>query len=82
MDLGVSPAQTLEDLGQLDLDITPLDHLLAARVGTLRQGTRESGLSLGDRACLALAEQLGVPAVTADRAWASLDLGVEVVLIR
>jgi PIN domain nuclease of toxin-antitoxin system len=31
---------------------------------------------------LALATRLGVPAVTADRAWANLDLGVEIVCIR
>ena len=39
--------------------------------------TRAAGLSLGDRACLALALELGVPAVTADRAWAGLEVGVE-----
>lgn len=44
--------------------------------------TRSAGLSLGDRACLALARELGVPAVTADRTWAGLDVGVEVVVVR
>lgn len=44
--------------------------------------TRARALSLGDRACLALAAELGVPAVTADRAWAGLDVGVEVVVVR
>jgi len=42
----------------------------------------EAGLSLGDRACLALADAMGCPAVTADRAWSSIDIGVSVVLIR
>ena len=37
---------------------------------------------LADRACLALAVRLGVPAVTADRAWAELDVGVEVIAVR
>lgn len=50
--------------------------------GLLRERTRHRGLSLGDRACLALALRLGVPALTADRSWADLDLGVEVVLVR
>jgi ribonuclease VapC len=43
---------------------------------------RARNLSLADRACLALAARLAVPALTADRAWQSLDLGVEVRLIR
>jgi PIN domain nuclease of toxin-antitoxin system len=40
------------------------------------------GLSLADRACLALAKQRGLPVLTADRIWQTLDLGVAVVLIR
>jgi PIN domain nuclease of toxin-antitoxin system len=39
-------------------------------------------LSLGDRACLALGLRLGSPVVTADRVWATVDVGVEIVLIR
>ncbi len=39
-------------------------------------------LSLGDRACLALALRLGVPALTADKIWEKLAVGVEVKLIR
>jgi PIN domain nuclease of toxin-antitoxin system len=41
-----------------------------------------AGLSLGDRACLALASALGLPAITADRRWPSLALGVEVRVLR
>jgi PIN domain nuclease of toxin-antitoxin system len=55
---------------------------LADRTGELRPQTRHLGLSLADRACLALAEREGVPAVTADRKWAMLDIGIEVSLIR
>jgi len=54
----------------------------AFRTGLLRLETRRAGLSLADRACLALAQRLGVPAVTADRTWAGLDVGVEVTCIR
>ena len=43
---------------------------------------RKAGLSLGDRACLALALDLGGQAVTADRAWGGIDLGLAVTLIR
>jgi hypothetical protein len=41
-----------------------------------------AGLSLGDRACLALAKRLAVPAVTAGQACSGLDVGVAVGLIR
>jgi len=44
--------------------------------------SRANGLSLGDRACLALAQRLGVPAVTADRQWATLNVGITVQLVR
>lgn len=55
---------------------------LADRTGELRQGTRHLGLSLADRACLALAESEGLPAVTADKKWAAVDLGIDVRVIR
>ena len=48
----------------------------------LAEPTRASRLSLGDRACLALAKRLAVRAVTADRKWAELDLGITVHLVR
>jgi PIN domain nuclease of toxin-antitoxin system len=44
--------------------------------------TRGAGLALGDRACLALAHRLGVPAVTADREWSTVDVGVTIQLVR
>ena len=44
--------------------------------------TREFGLSMGDRACLALASVRKARVYTTDRVWAGLDVGVEVVLIR
>ena len=55
---------------------------LADRTGELRRQTRRLGLSLADRACLALAEREGVPALTADKKWAMLDIGIKVSLIR
>lgn len=44
--------------------------------------TRKTGLSLGDRACLALAQRLGVPAVTADREWSTVNIGITIQLVR
>ena len=54
----------------------------AKQVGDLAAETRSIGLSLGDRACLALAMELGVPVYTADRAWKRLRLPVQIHSIR
>jgi ribonuclease VapC len=83
-DLGM-PAQTVEAvLDGLQIDIRPHDRDDALRAGFLRPATRAAGLSLGDRACLALAASLALPAITADRSWQSIaaDVGVEVASIR
>ena len=50
--------------------------------GGLIPHTRSLGLSLGDRACLALGISLGVPVYTADRAWKNLRLPVRIHVIR
>lgn len=54
----------------------------AIEVARLRPQTRAQGLSLGDRACIALARRLGLPALTADTAWSRLDLQVTLQQIR
>jgi PIN domain nuclease of toxin-antitoxin system len=64
------------------ISVEPFTAEDAGTVGELRPATRAAGLSLGDRACLALARRLEAPAATADTAWAELDVGVEIVLIR
>jgi ribonuclease VapC len=51
-------------------------------IARLRPTTRHLGLSLADRACLALAKRLGLPVLTTDRAWAQLQIGVEIRLAR
>ncbi len=54
----------------------------ALAVAALYPLVSRRGLSLGDRACLALAQRLGAPALTAERAWVDLQVGVTVQLIR
>lgn len=71
-----------ENLAAMKLDVRPFDHAQAEHAGLLRSATRHAGLSLGDRACLALASDLGRPAATTDRAWAKLDIGIPIELIR
>ena len=64
------------------LTVAPLTESLAMTAGLLVARTRHKGLSLADRACLALAMELRLPVITADRAWAGLDLGIDIRLIR
>lgn len=62
--------------------VVPFDERLARRVGELRPATKTLGLSLGDRACLALAQREGLPVVTTDRNWTKLTLGIEIKVVR
>ncbi len=84
IDKGHSPDEAVADLAELDLDVVPLDRSQSERVGQLRQSTRQAGLSLGDRACLALAATSGRIALTSDRAWVEIaeTVGVSVELLR
>jgi PIN domain nuclease of toxin-antitoxin system len=50
--------------------------------GSLIARTSAFGLSLGDRACLALGIALKAPVYTADRSWKNLKLGVRIHLVR
>ena len=54
----------------------------AVEIAALRPHTRPRGLSLGDRACLALATRRRCRAVTADSGWIDLDLEIDVDVIR
>ena len=62
--------------------VVPLDNDLALRAGAFRRSTKAYGLSIADRACLALAQRLGVRAVTADKIWTKVEVGVEIEVIR
>jgi PIN domain nuclease of toxin-antitoxin system len=66
----------------LEARLEAFDREHAFEAARLRPLTKSAGLSLGDRACLALARLRALPVMTADRAWAHLDLGIRVMLIR
>ncbi len=77
------PDQALRaDFEDVGVGIVAVDAGQAEHAARLRQPTRALGLSLADRICLALAAREAAPVLTADRAWADLDVGVEVRLIR
>ncbi len=77
--LGLDPDEVRTVLGETEIGIVPFDDAMAASTAALWTSTRSRGLSLADRACLALAEAVGGIAVTADRAWAGLELpGIDI----
>ena len=64
------------------LAVLPMTAEDAVVIANLHTKTKAHGLSLGDRACLALALGLRVRALTTDRAWSRLKTAVKVELIR
>lgn len=82
VDKGLDDAAVDETLQSIGLEAVAFDVAQARAAGLMRSATRQRGLSLGDRACLALARARGAPALTADRAWTEVAAGVEVRLIR
>jgi PIN domain nuclease of toxin-antitoxin system len=79
---GLSESEAEAAVAELSLRVTDFDESQARLAAYLRPQTRHAGLSLGDRACLALGQSLRCPVITADRAWARLDIGVDVLVIR
>ena len=81
---GISADRAARAIAALEFAVFPVDYADALAIGALHAATRSAGLSLGDRSCLALANRLGLPAVTADRSWSRVAdaAGVDVHQIR
>lgn len=79
---GHDPSGVLRRLSRSPIELVPFLAEDAALVAMLARPTRELGLSLGDRACLALGLARRMPVCTADRAWLAVQLGVEIQVIR
>ena len=79
---GLTLDEVQEALGGLHLDVRPLSPSQAMTIGDLRPATKPLGLSLGDRACLALALDLGAELFTTDAGIASADAGFSITDIR
>lgn len=81
-DRGLPLDDVREALGGLHLDVRPLSPAQALIVGDLRPSTKELGLSLGDRACLALAIDLKADMFTTDGPLASAEVGITITNVR
>ncbi len=80
--LGMPESEIHEALDMLGLALISFDEGLSFQTGALAIATKQYGPSLGDRACLALALKTGYSAVTSDKVWQELNIGVDIRLIR
>ncbi|MBC7817339.1 MAG: type II toxin-antitoxin system VapC family toxin [Planctomycetaceae bacterium] len=80
------PGRPLEDIVQLvrsvEMRIIDFGFEQAVVASTLEPYAKAANLSFADRACLSLGMMQGVPVLTADREWSSVDLGIDIRLIR
>jgi PIN domain nuclease of toxin-antitoxin system len=79
---GWTSDQAWEDATSPVREVLSFDEAQARIAGDLVTHTRQVGLSLGDRACLALGIALNAPVYTAEKAWKNLKMSVKVHLIR
>ena len=79
---GADRKSAWEDILASVAAVVPFDAEQAEAAGALVCLTKPFGLSIGDRACLALALSLRLPIYTADRAWLHVDVSVPVRLVR
>jgi len=80
--LGWDIEQAWKDCSGIVDRVVPFTMEQAKRTGSLVSITRPLGLSLGDRACLALALEQNAPVYTTDRSWKNLKLDLRIVVIR
>jgi len=79
---GMSLDDARTSIELINLVVVPFDTELAYKAGSLIIETKKLGLSLGDRACLALGMTLNKTVVTAEQLWSKLKLDVTVEIIR
>jgi len=79
---GGDPDEAWEDALSAIHEPVPFNEEQARIAGGLVTQTRALGLSLGDRACLALGLVLNAPVYTTDKSWKTLKLGVRIHVIR
>jgi PIN domain nuclease of toxin-antitoxin system len=82
IDQGMPATLIRETLSGLELELVDHDQAQAFLTGELRAASKVFGLSLGDRACLALAIVRQLPVLTADRAWLNVVVQTTVRVIR
>ena len=82
VEAGIDEATVDSLIDKLQLKVIPFDRIQARRAGSLRAITRKLGLSLGDRACLALAAAEGATALTCEQIWTKFETPCKVETVR
>jgi len=82
VEAGLTELEALTTLRGLRLAVIPFDRGMALHTGALRKLTKPLGMSLGDRACVALGMHLSLPVMTTDRNWQALSPEVQIQVIR
>ena len=78
----VPPETIQEALASFPIEVVPFDREQGLITGYLYPACKSLGLSLGNRACLALAKSKSLPVLTADKAWLKLKVDISVKSIR
>jgi ribonuclease VapC len=81
-EIGFPVSQFDSAIRRLPLTIVDTNAEMARYAAALRSSTREAGLSLGDRFCIACAHHFRGSAVTADRSWLRIKTETPIILIR
>jgi PIN domain nuclease of toxin-antitoxin system len=78
-DAGMPTTTIYKVLALPNLEPIDFDAAMAYRAGLLKPQTKQLKLSLGDRACLALAQTFKLPVLTTDSRWSALKLGITII---
>ncbi len=78
----ISPGESAPRIAGLGIEVVDFDQSHAIIAAEIRELGRAAGLGLADCCCLALAVQRQLPVLTADRVWKSLELELDIQLLR
>src|SRR4029079_7517359 len=79
---GMDASEVKALVRDLTIEVIPFDNQQAFIAGEMILKTKQKGLSLADRACLALTTVKKLPVLTGDKVWGELNLDIEIKLIR
>jgi PIN domain nuclease of toxin-antitoxin system len=81
-DAGIADDEAANKMTEFEVTLVPFTADHARQAAAFRLATKKLGLSLGDRACLALAHDRRFPILTSDRRMAEADVGLDIRMIR